>query len=146
MIRRLFLVGVSPAVMLAGLGLANPFSHHVTAQPPANGLAPRFLVDPFWPKPLPNRWILGQVARVAVDAQDRGGTVHPPKPWGGEERGGMLTPPRNECCAPAPPVMEFDSEGNLLQAWGGPGPSYDWPENEHGIFVDAQNNVWLAGN
>jgi hypothetical protein len=42
--------------------------------------------------------------------------------------------------------MEFDPEGNLVQAWGGPGAGYDWPENEHGIFVDAQSNVWLAGN
>src|SRR4029453_17228376 len=57
-----------------------------------------------------------------------------------------LSPPRNECCVPAPPVMEFDPEGNLVQAWGGPGAGYDWPENEHGVFVDAQSNVWLAGN
>jgi hypothetical protein len=42
--------------------------------------------------------------------------------------------------------MELDGEGNVLQASGGPGPGYDWPENEHGIFVDPAGNVWLAGN
>jgi hypothetical protein len=146
MIRKLLLVGVSLIVLLAGLGLANPFSHHVTAQPPANGLAPRFLVDPFWPKPLPNRWILGQVAGVAVDAQDHVWIIQRPKTLSEDEKGATLNPPRSECCIPAPPVMEFDSEGNLMQAWGGPSAGYDWPENEHGIFVDSQNNVWLAGN
>ena len=146
MIRKLPLVGVSLVVILAGLGLANPFSYHVTAQQPATGLAPRFLVDPFWPKPLPNKWILGQVAGVAVDAQDHMWIIQRPKTLSEDEKGASLNPPRNECCVPAPPVMEFDSEGNLVQAWGGPGAGYDWPENEHGIFVDAQNNVWLAGN
>jgi len=86
MIRKLLLVGVSLGVMLAGLGLANPFSHHVTAQPPANGLAPRFLVDPFWPKSLPNRWILGQVAGVAVDAQDHVWIIQRPKTLSEDER------------------------------------------------------------
>src|ERR1044071_6099370 len=56
--------------MLTILGLSNPFSSHVTAQQPAQGLVLKFVVDLFWPKPLPNRWILGQVAGVAVDAQD----------------------------------------------------------------------------
>jgi len=145
-IRKLPLVGVSLVVILAGLGLANPFSYHVTAQQPATGLAPRFRVDPFWPKPLPNKWILGQVAGVAVDAQDHVWIIQRPKTLSEDEKGASLNPPRNECCVPAPPVMEFDGEGNLVQAWGGPGAGYDWPENEHGIFVDAQNNVWLAGN
>lgn len=134
------------AVMLVILGLSNPFPGPVTAQQRTNGLAPRFVVDPFWPKPLPNRWILGQVAGVAVDAQDHVWIVQRPKTLSEDEKGATLSPPRNECCVPAPPVMEFDNEGNLVQAWGGPGPGYDWPENEHGIFVDAHNNVWLAGN
>ena len=146
MTRKLPLFAGSLAVMLTMLGLSNPFSSHVTAQQPAQGLAPKFVVDPFWPKPLPNRWILGQVAGVAVDAQDHVWIVQRPKSLSEDEKGATLSPPRNECCVPAPPVMEFDPEGNLVQAWGGPGAGYDWPENEHGIFVDAQSNVWLAGN
>lgn len=50
------------------------------------------------------------------------------------------------CCFPAPPVLVFDTEGNLLKSWGGPGPAYDWPSSEHGIFVDREDNVWIGGN
>ena len=134
---------IALAVLLALSGL---FFARVTAQPPADGLAPKFIVDPFWPRPLPNRWLLGQVSGVAVDGQDHVWIIQRPKSLTEDERGATLTPPRNECCVPAPPVMEFDNEGNLLQAWGGPGPGYDWPANEHGIYVDPQSNVWLAGN
>ncbi len=118
----------------------------VTAQRLADGQAPRFTVDPFWPKPLPNRWLLGQVAGVAVDGLDHVWIVQRPRSLTEDEKGATLTPPRNECCVPAPAVIEFDGEGNLLQAWGGPGAGYDWPANEHGIFVDPTGNVWLAGN
>ena len=51
-----------------------------------------------------------------------------------------------ECCQAAPPVLEFDEAGNLLHAWGGPGQGYDWPESNHGIFVDHKGNVWIGGN
>jgi DNA-binding beta-propeller fold protein YncE len=55
-------------------------------------------------------------------------------------------PPAAKCCVAAPPVLVFDGSGNLLFSWGGPGPGYQWPESEHGIFVDADDHVWLAGN
>jgi DNA-binding beta-propeller fold protein YncE len=116
------------------------------AQRPGEAMAPRFAVDPSWPKPLPNRWLLGQVSGVAVDRHDHVWIVQRPKSLTEDERGAALTPPRSLCCVPAPPVMEFDAEGNLLQAWGGPGHGYDWPANEHGIFVDHHDHVWLAGN
>ena len=51
-----------------------------------------------------------------------------------------------DCCVPAPAVIEFDQAGNMVQAWGGPGAGYEWPEHEHGIFVDYKDNVWVAGN
>ena len=34
----------------------------------------------------------------------------------------------------------------MLHAWGGPGKGYDWPESNHGIFVDQKGNVWIGGN
>src|SRR6185295_7643502 len=77
------------------------------AQRPADVMAPRFAVDPFWPKPLPHRWILGQVAGVAVDRQDHVWIVQRPKSLTEDERGAALNPPRSLCCLPAPPVMEF---------------------------------------
>jgi DNA-binding beta-propeller fold protein YncE len=57
-----------------------------------------------------------------------------------------LNPPQSDCCIPAPPVLEFDQAGNLIQGWGGPGAGYEWPDNEHGMFVDYKDNVWVGGN
>jgi DNA-binding beta-propeller fold protein YncE len=139
--RRMLAIGCLALVMLA---LAPATS--LRAQRAPDGHVPRFRVDPFWPKPLANRWILGQVAGVAVDAQDHIWIVQRPRSLTEDERGAALTPPRSACCLPAPPVMEFDLEGNLLHSWGGPGSGYDWPANEHGIFVDHTGHVWLAGN
>lgn len=136
------------AVMAATLGLAGALgaAEPLDAHRPGEVVAPRFAVDPFWPRPLPNRWLFGQVSGVAVDRHDHVWIVQRPRSLTEDERGAALHPPRSLCCVPAPPVMEFDAEGNLRQAWGGPGPGYDWPASEHGIFVDHQDHVWLAGN
>ncbi|HEY6820850.1 MAG TPA: hypothetical protein VI321_02425 [Burkholderiales bacterium] len=107
---------------------------------------PRFAVDPFWPKPLPENWILGQVAGIAVDKDDRIWIVHRPSTLVDDEKGAMANPPLTRCCKAAPPVLQFDAQGNLLRGWGGPGAGYDWPESEHGIFVDSAGTVWIAGN
>lgn len=106
---------------------------------------PQYEVDPTWPT-LPDNQILGQVAGIAVDGDDDVWLIQRPGSLTEDEMGAALEPPRSTCCVPAPPVMEFDTEGNLLQAWGGPGEGYEWPENEHGIFVDHNGNVWIAGN
>ncbi len=106
---------------------------------------PTFAVDPFWPKPLPNDWILGQVAGIHVDADDRVWIVQRPRSLTERELGASQEPPLSNCCSAAPPVLEFDLSGNLLRAWGGPAEGYDWPRNEHGIHV-ADGYVWLAGN
>ena len=98
---------------------------------------PHFKVDPLWPKPLPNHWLVGAVAGVALDSKDHVWIIHRPS---------TLQP--NEIRASyrgAPPVLEFDPEGNLVSSWGGPENGYEWPELEHGIYVDSKNNVWVAG-
>ena len=110
------------------------------------GEIPKFQVDAAWPKPLPNDWIMGQAAGVAVDAQDHIWVVQRPKTLTDDEKAATFNPPRTKCCKPAPPVLEFDAEGNLVQAWGGPGQGYDWPQNEHGIHIDHKGFVWLAAN
>ena len=117
--------------------------------PPANqdtARPPQFLVDPFWPKPLPNNWIVGQVAGIDVGPQDHIWIVQRPNSLSNRELGAAQIPPIGKCCIAAPPVMEFDLSGNLVGAWGGPGSGYDWPITEHGIYVDATGFVWLAGN
>jgi DNA-binding beta-propeller fold protein YncE len=43
-------------------------------------------------------------------------------------------------------VLEFDQAGNLLRHWGGPGQGYEWPDSNHGIFIDYKGNVWIGGN
>jgi hypothetical protein len=103
-------------------------------------------VDPFWPKPLPNDWLMGQVGGLAVDAQDHIWVLQRPGSLTKDELGAAQDPPLSSCCHPAPPVLEFDGDGNLIQAWGGPGAGYDWPQTEHGIFIDHENNVWVAGS
>ena len=107
---------------------------------------PRFQVDPFWPKPLPHNWILGQVSGIAVDRFDRIWVVHRPSTLNARELAAAQNPPSAKCCIAAPPVLVFDQSGNLLKSWGGPGQGYEWPKSEHGIFIDDNGFVWLAGN
>ncbi|HVD92903.1 MAG TPA: hypothetical protein VNC21_11495 [Vicinamibacterales bacterium] len=128
------------AVVALALGFAS--------LPSATGQAPpSFTVDPLWPRPLPDHWLLGSVTGVAVDAQDHIWVVH---------RGydsmtarteiGAATSPRTseECCVPAPPVLEFDGAGTLVGHWGGPGDKYQWPASPGGLTVDRKGHVWIA--
>jgi DNA-binding beta-propeller fold protein YncE len=107
---------------------------------------PQFQVDALWPKPLPHNWIIGQVSGIAVDRLDRIWIVHRPGSLSPRERAAEHNPPESKCCVAAPPVLVFDQSGNLVRSWGGPGPGYQWPESEHGIYIDANDYVWLAGN
>ncbi|PYU23693.1 MAG: hypothetical protein DMG30_10760 [Acidobacteria bacterium] len=112
----------------------------------AGAQAPMFEVDPFWPKPLPNHWLIGMTIGVSVDAQDHVWIVHRQGSLEPGEKHATTNPPIAQCCAPAPPVLEFDQAGNLLRHWGGPGQGYDWPNSNHGITIDYKGNVWIGGN
>jgi DNA-binding beta-propeller fold protein YncE len=118
----------------------------VATSPRANLRAPRFEVDPLWPKPLPNHWVLGSTVGVSVDAQDHVWIIHRPESVEDNFKAAAVTPPVGICCTPAPPVLEFDAAGNLVRSWGGPGTGYEWPESNHGITVDFKNNVWIGAN
>ncbi|HZI82079.1 MAG TPA: hypothetical protein VFD69_21320 [Vicinamibacterales bacterium] len=131
--RRMLAVGMVALVLTAAL----------TAQ---QKTAPRFEVDPLWPKPLPNHWVLGSTIGVAVDARDHVWILHRPQSVEDNFKAAAVTPQVGTCCTPAPPVLEFDPAGNLVGHWGGPGQGYDWFESNHGIFVDHKNNVWVGGN
>jgi hypothetical protein len=117
------------------------------AAPGAPGVAPRFEADPFWPKPLPNNWVLGSVIGISVDSRDHVWIIHRHQSVNLEtEASAGKNTPAGTCCSIAPPVLEIDAAGNVVGSWGGPGAGYDWPTSNHGITVDHMDNVWIGGN
>ena len=118
-----------------------------TPQPapePTSGTLPEWEVDPTWPPTLPNDWILGDIRGLFVDENDHLWVVHMPSSLTRQEIGAAQDPPIADCCFSAPPVLELDPEGNVLQAWGGPGEGYHWFDQEHGIYIDHNGFVWLG--
>ena len=144
------IVGAGFLIVLAVLGLAQlVLDTEAAAQAQGAVQAPMFEVDPFWPKPLPNHWLLGASVGVTVDSRDHVFIVHRGAMTlnAGTEMSAATSPPTAEhCCLPAPPILEFDPTGNLVGHWGGPGPGYEWPASNHGITIDDKGNVWIGGN
>ncbi|MSR20372.1 MAG: hypothetical protein EXR91_05270 [Gemmatimonadetes bacterium] len=151
------LAACQPAAEGPGAGAADTPNMPADASGPGvpAGVA-QFAVDPFWPQPLPNNWIIGQVAGLSIDADDHVWIIH--RPWTVQATNAGATPPmavrdnawgstpvQSTCCVTAPPVIEFDAEGNVLRSWGA-GEGYDWFNSEHGIHVDHNGKVWVAGN
>jgi len=143
-------VGITLVALLVGLGIGQAMIDRTSAQAKQ---APRFEVDPFWPKPMPNNWVLGQTIGLTVDDRDHVWIIHRGNDPGNLDRTELAFPAPNsprvsECCNPAPPVLEFDAEGNLVGSWGGQqaGAPYQWPESNHGIVVDHKGFVWIGGN
>ena len=95
---------------------------------------PKFEVDPNWPQ-LPSKWVWGQVSSVSIDERQHA--------WVLQRPGTIRTDQKGKA---APPLIEFDEDGKFVQAWGGPGAGYDWPEIEHGVYVDTKGFVWIGGN
>jgi DNA-binding beta-propeller fold protein YncE len=143
---RTVIVGTSLLGLLVTLGLTQAVLEKTAAAQTKGAVqAPRFEVDPLWPKPLPNHWILGSTIGVWVDSDDHVWIIHRSSATlGNNEK--TLESKQGECCAGAPPVLEFDQDGNLLRHWGGPGAGYEWPDSNHGIFIDYKGNVWIGGN
>jgi DNA-binding beta-propeller fold protein YncE len=144
--KRHLLTGTLLLALIVVLGAGSLVLERWTSLEAATTTAPRFEVDPLWPKPLPNHWILGQTIGVSVDAQDHVWIIHRAGSLEPGEVHATTTPPTSQCCAPAPPILEFDMAGNLIGHFGGPGQGYDWPESNHGITVDYKGNVWIGGN
>jgi DNA-binding beta-propeller fold protein YncE len=144
--RKKLIVGGTLAVLISGLWVGQALVQTVGSAQRVD--APRFEVDPFWPKPLPNMWVLGSTIGAWVDDQDLVWIVHRPETLADNEASlDMAEPTSQECCRRAPPVMAFDMEGNVVHAWGGEdGPGYTWPASNHGIFVDHLGFVWIGGN
>ena len=137
-------ISVGFAALLAALAAGSMILERRGIVEAATTQAPRFEVDPLWPKPLPNHWVIGNAIGLAVDAKDHVWIVH--RAASLERMETYLANKAADCCAPAPPVLEFDPEGNLVGHWGGPGEGYEWPDTNHGITVDYKGNVWIGGN
>ena len=127
--RRAIVMG---AALIAMTCLARALMPIAAAQTPE--AVPVFEVDAAWPKPLPNKWAVGPVSGITTDARDHIWIIH---------RGEAV---KQAGVTPAPPVIEFDAAGNVVQTWGGAGAGYDWPQQVHGITVDGKDRVWISGN
>lgn len=135
---------ITTFVLTAAVAAAVASMSFVPHAAAAGASLPKFEADPYWPKPLPNNWILGEVSGVSVDARDHVWIIHRPRTTSEHDR--YAADGKGDCCVPAPAVIEFDPAGNVVQAWGGAGQGYEWPDNEHGVFVDTNDNVWVGGN
>src|SRR5260370_17180120 len=133
---RLVYLGTVGGGVAVGLGLWKPLK----GKADKDNRAPAYKVDPFWPKPLPDRWVTGEVAGTCLDSNDhlftvnRGSTGGPP---------GNLTGKEAIVGKPSPPVIEFDRAGNVVNAWG---DLKILPNGLPGCFVDFQDNACVAGN
>jgi DNA-binding beta-propeller fold protein YncE len=140
--------GVSTTVILASaLALAPGVAGQPPAGPAVRGI-PAFKVDPAWPIEMPNKWILGSVTGVYVDSRQHVWVTHLPETLTEEETSVEQKPPIGTCCVAAPPVIEFDAQGKVVQGWG-QGSMDDtsaWPRNPHGIFVDHNDFVWIGSH
>ena len=133
MTRKKWIVDLAFLALAIAFGMSPRIIEWASAAPEAKiGKVPVFEVDPDWPK-LPNNWVLGNVSKVAVDQHDNVWLIHRPR-----------TVPADK--TPAPPVVELDANGKFVQAWGGEGAGYDWPDAEHNVFVDYNDNVWISGS
>ena len=139
LIVRLALIPLALAVGLAGCGGGEmpeepAMSESTAADDMAMAGPPTYELDPSFPPELPNGWVMGVPTSVSVDSRDHVWVLSRPR-----------TAPEDQLANAAPAVMEFDADGAFVQGWGGPAEGYDWPDTEHGIFVDHANNVWITG-
>ncbi len=140
-------IGAALVAGFVGLGIGQSMLQPSAVAQGATVQSPIFEVDPLWPKPLPNNWLLSWSIGVWVDEKDNVWMIHRNNTgMNNNERGNDLKPPIAECCNVAPPVLVFNPEGDLIKSWGGPGQGYEWPQSNHGIHIDYKGNVWIGGN
>ncbi|HAS48705.1 MAG TPA: hypothetical protein DCS33_05350 [Gammaproteobacteria bacterium] len=144
--KRTFTILGSAAVLLTLLQLGQNHLNQQVIAASNERMAPKMLVDPFWPQPLPNKWILGATIGIAIDSRDHVYIVHRNQDSNFATQEIGLDNGVAECCTAAPPIIEFDPEGNVVNAWGGPGQGYTWPDSNHGLEIAPNGNIWIGGN
>ena len=93
---------------------------------------PKYEVDSSWPKPLPDRWVTGMIGGICADVQDHVFVLNRHN----------LTDNELDAGHQAPPVIEFDPAGNVVNSWGD--PDVLGLGSFHSCMVDRENNVWLT--
>jgi len=137
------------AAMAAVLTLVvSTVSPATAAAPASQGVVPEYALDTSWPKlPLPNKWALGLINSIFVDTHNHLWLYHSPELVPGYARGAAANPPSGKCCVPAPAIIEFDEQGNVVRSWDiGPGRGYDAPSAGHGLYIDYKGNIWVGGS
>lgn len=146
--RRVWAAAVALACAACGAESEGPSDSAASGAPGAGGGpgdVPAFAVDPGWPNEMPDLWIMGSVTGVFVDARDHVWVTHLQETLTPEETSAVQDPPLGTCCRPAPAVIEFDADGNVVQGWGDPSQDISvYPRNPHGIFVDHNDFVWIG--
>jgi hypothetical protein len=137
------LIGLSLALL--GVGAVSGLAQTPRSQSVDENGAPMFTVDPFWPKPLPNRWSMQQVTGIHVDSMDHVWFLNRAAAADGDEIGGDGTPPRIVCCVRGPEVIELDQNGVVVRSWGGPGYHPLWPTALQTVIADTRGFVWVSG-
>ena len=143
--KRNLIIGAAFLLVLVALSAAQvAFEKQAVAQASKGSvvMAPKFEVDPYWPKPMPNNWHIALTIGVGIDAGDNVWIIHRADQLSESEVGEGGTGEH------APPVLAFNPKGEVIQAWGGPDPQgrYEWPASNHGIVVDNKGYVWIGGN
>lgn len=118
------LVRSGALALLAGAASAAP--PPALAQP-----VPRYAVDRAWPKTFPDHWVFGAIGGLCVDANDHVFILHRQDPPKGDLNAGRL----------APPIIEVDAQGKLINAWGDP-KLLD--PRLHSCAFDKDGNIWIA--
>jgi hypothetical protein len=95
--------------------------------------APKFAVDPVWPKDLPKGWITGQLGGVCVDVRDNVYVVNRRN----------ITDEEKQTSVSAPSIIKFDVMGDVAAAWGDETTA---PGSIHGCVVDSANDIYVGGN
>jgi hypothetical protein len=144
--KRTYYIGAGLVAIIGALAVGSHLLEKRAVVEAAGVQAPRFEVDPMWPKPLPNHWVIGSVIGVAADSNDHIWIIHRAGSLEAKEQYLTMKPKAADCCAAAPPILEFNEDGDLIGSWGGPGQGHDWPASNHGIDVDYKGNVWIGGN
>ena len=155
--------GIAVAIAFGTLSAYAASRHPAPNNPASNNAAgtPTFQVDPYWPKPLPDNWVTGEIGGTCIDSQDHvfvvtrgfqtGGLASPEGVGGADPKTGQFSKSKA-----SPPVIEFDAQGNVVNSWGDPshvpagqpnaGQNAVLPNGIHGCFIDYQDNVWIGGN